>query len=766
MGPRKKSKTSHPPTNHVPKASSDPNTSAQPDDESTSLPSGNNRPETTTEPNTPAVFKDGDIRKDPNRVNDQINNKKSWYGSWAQKSRPLSQIEIENVAAERPPSAAPLSQRRPSTPGGPNSPRKYLLGSGRGSIRGMPLDASMAKVTVVSSKGTTVEDQKPEEAPKLQEVDPPLPPDPRQAIDQKDGSSKRPQTSSGWFGWWSRPDGYIEKDEVKEDPTKKDAEFIDAAQGTPLPGVTPSEEVVDAPNVPPNVDGDATPHAAKDGVPGERSGVTPETQSSSWFWWWSRSQNAQNEPPVETKDPQTQDRPLEDQQVPDQPPKDQRDEISEPKPANGSTAQPPSIKNGTTVLGPDTNKQPPQRRKSAGWAFWSREKSGPEAQEEGSVHKQVGELAVADTPSQSHPEAAQFNEQEDPPKKDEPSKSKPARDPKRIKESESSSKAPTPSKLTPAPSPAIKPVEVPLAPAKQPAKQVSKEQTRPNLLLPQFQTTYSLAHEPSFWEQIRRFFLKGDAEHPHLHISPSPPRIKKALAIGVHGFFPSPIFQKVLGAPTGTSIRFANAAANAIKQWTEGRGYNCDIEKVALEGEGLISERVDTLWKLLLNWIDHIREADFILVACHSQGVPVAIVLIAKLIEFGCVAAARVGVCAMAGVNLGPFVDYKTRIFGGTALELFDFSNPASRVSQMYYAALDKVLKHGVRVLYVGSIDDQLVSLEVRHIFPAYNSSKGSYILPSHRHSPMYPIPISTEPYSSTGEFTQPTSSHTSLVSR
>jgi hypothetical protein len=33
----------------------------------------------------------------------------------------------------------------------------------------------------------------------------------------------------------------------------------------------------------------------------------------------------------------------------------------------------------------------------------------------------------------------------------------------------------------------------------------------------------------------------------------------------------------------------------------------------------------------------------------------------------------------------------------------------------MYLAALDEVLRFGVRVLYVGSIDDQLVSLEVSH---------------------------------------------------
>lgn len=95
--------------------------------------------------------------------------------------------------------------------------------------------------------------------------------------------------------------------------------------------------------------------------------------------------------------------------------------------------------------------------------------------------------------------------------------------------------------------------------------------------------------------------------------------------------------QKILGPPTGTSIRFADGAADAIRKITQARGYPCEIEKVALEGEGLIAERVDSLWKLLLNWIDQIRKADFIFIACHSQGVPVAISIVARLLNFGCV---------------------------------------------------------------------------------------------------------------------------------
>lgn len=49
----------------------------------------------------------------------------------------------------------------------------------------------------------------------------------------------------------------------------------------------------------------------------------------------------------------------------------------------------------------------------SGWAFWSTDRTRTQTATPGGTQKQIGELAVADTPSQSHPEAAQFNEQRD-----------------------------------------------------------------------------------------------------------------------------------------------------------------------------------------------------------------------------------------------------------------------------------------------------------------------------------------------------------------
>ncbi|PIG87160.1 hypothetical protein AARAC_008548 [Aspergillus arachidicola] len=235
----------------------------------------------------------------------------------------------------------------------------------------------------------------------------------------------------------------------------------------------------------------------------------------------------------------------------------------------------------------------------------------------------------------------------------------------------------------------------------------------PNQVLPRFRDTFGLQEKPSLFQTIGRFLhYNKEPDNRHVYMIKDPPPIKRALAIGIHGYFPAPLIRTVLGQPTGTSIRFSNMAADALQTWADDHAYTCDIEKIALEGEGRIAERVDLLWKLLLNWMEKIRQADFILIACHSQGVPVAIMLVAKLISFGCLNAARVGVCAMAGVNMGPFSDYRSRWISGSAGELFEFALPHSQVSKDYETALKTSLNFGVRISYIGSIDDQLVSLE------------------------------------------------------
>lgn len=185
--------------------------------------------------------------------------------------------------------------------------------------------------------------------------------------------------------------------------------------------------------------------------------------------------------------------------------------------------------------------------------------------------------------------------------------------------------------------------------AKTPAKDTVGATLPPNLLLPSFKSTYSMKENPSIIRQVADFLLRTrQAPANHVYRVKEPPRIKKALAIGIHGLFPAAYLKPIIGQPTGTSLRFANFAAEAIRRWADNNGQeDCEIEKVALEGEGKIFDRVNNLWTLLLNWIDHIRQSDFIILACHSQGVPVTIILLAKLIDLGIVTNAKIGVCSM-----------------------------------------------------------------------------------------------------------------------
>ncbi|KAL7932140.1 hypothetical protein V8C35DRAFT_308581 [Trichoderma chlorosporum] len=250
---------------------------------------------------------------------------------------------------------------------------------------------------------------------------------------------------------------------------------------------------------------------------------------------------------------------------------------------------------------------------------------------------------------------------------------------------------------------------------------VSTVKETPNVLLPSFSSTYQMKENPSILRQITNLVLRTSQPPPnHVFRVKEPPKIRKAVAIGVHGFFPAAYLRPMIGQPTGTSLRFVGLCADAIRKWADSHGCSdCEIEKVALEGEGRINDRVANLWKLLLNWIEPIRQADLVVIACHSQGVPVSIMLLEKLIDLGVLTDTKIGVCAMAGVALGPFPDYKSSILMGSAAELWDFGDPQSNNSQRFEACLKRVVDFGARITFVGSIDDQLVPMESAVYSPA-----------------------------------------------
>lgn len=688
MGPLKKSKPSQAPTDNI-------NTDATA--EGTATAACKNSPQILsaspparssdqTEPSEADAGADGGAKTASVSSEQKHLGKKPWLGgSWKSKALPVAEVVRESAS-----SGGTVSDRPATTASRdvPSSPVPYLNKSMRRSSKGSVLTASTTKLNVASTQSN---DPRPKDAL----PDPPLPPDPVEtahkgevdASKQGGDDAKAEQdvqkplaATAGWRGWWSKPDNQRAASREAKETSESLETSTDEPARTPLPCSTPTEEAPDRGRL--GEPSESSTLVAQE--PGDEAAASATaqgaqdrgSQSRSWFWFWSNAQNARDDQESSQHDagaaPENMSK---DIPKADEPPSITVTAEAEPQKPQDSQATPP---------------------KSSGWVFWSRARvESDTASDAGSTHKEVGELAVSDTPSQSKPEAAQFNQHEE-----NGTAKQPLKDRGRQRVKETTSQAPTPSKTSPTHSP---------------SRKVSKlaQQTRPNLLLPAFNSTYQLAQTPSYWHQLRSYVYGSISEPARLCINPSPPRIKKALAIGIHGYFPAPLVQRVLGQPTGTSIRFANHAAASIEAWTAERGYKCAIEKVALEGEGFIADRVDTLWKLLLNWIEQIREADFILVAAHSQGVPVSVMLVAKLIEFGCVGAARIGICAMAGVNLGPFAEYKFRFVGSLAQELFEFSSPDSTVSKLYEQALEKVVKAEVKIVYVGSIDDQLVPLEV-----------------------------------------------------
>ncbi|KAF2156574.1 hypothetical protein K461DRAFT_316809 [Myriangium duriaei CBS 260.36] len=667
-------------------------------------------------------------------------NSRSWYGSFNSKATAIAQVAKESISV-----AGGATSESSDTNGRPQH-ASYMHNSLKRPRKSDPLTAEATRVNATGSN-TEIDVLSEDKEKATEKIDSPvqtkksdeMPRPEAQPTDiPKDGTSddtqqpKQTPAGSTWFGWWSRPDGYApseaEKSKDGSESVKKASEDVDGGTDNAKP--TQGDATADGPQT------QALRH--KPSFVSDVGERTIDTTSRAWFGLWSASQNLrgqeQNTPTIKVQD--EADVGAAKAAEPD------ADKSTAPKDSPATEATGAASDANTKA---DSTRPSLERPKSSGWAFWS--KQTPPGQKGDEDGKHLGELAVADTPSQSHPEAAQFNEGASNPKKgkkktnakDLPArnaKTEPgtpvtgqstptAKDNKQVKKTlqtenafATSAKSASSASL-PLPEQPKAADDAKLTPA---LKALKAQQTRPNIIEPRFRDTYPQAHVLTYWETLGYYIgyplgigAAGLQSNPHIDISPQKPKIKNAIAIGVHGYFPAPILQKIIGQPTGTSIRFATHAAAAIRSWVEKnqRDTPCEVEQVALEGEGFIADRVSTLWKLLLNWLTHLRSADLILVAAHSQGVPVAIMLVAKLIQLGCLNPnAKIGICAMAGVNLGPFADYKSRFFGGSAAELFEFSNPQSRVSLEYASSMEIVLRHGVKVTYVGSMDDQLVSLE------------------------------------------------------
>lgn len=654
----------------------------------------------------------------------QASERTSWYSrTWPRKPAPITQVARESIssASNTAIETASIVKDKVSSARTPSRKSSLALTLGRSATnKALPVtattttdhampenrrasrqdssDNSPTKISRASRTNTarSVKEPIPESETNSQRVE-------EDAVSREDGTpaledSKPTDTKSeivaprSWIGWLARTDdGSVKSSSsAKEGPTQQ--------KTNPPPTIALPEP-------------DTAAQPASDNTNEEQSSKQPAvaTQRRSWLPVWNNVTAAQSAPEITSPTKNTNSDPKQDA----------RSETTElPKPSDKTSSQ---VEDARTETNP-TVSDPPAATKPTAWVFWSRERPAETTSLKDAPRE--GELAVSNTESESKPRRASVSagttrtQDSVVPKVSE--ETQPVTNAKQKHESKVS-KDSTKSESKPRPKPtkaqskgasatAVAPSEVTTS---RPASPAPTKKSYEHLLLPPFRETLKLPENPTLLQQLARlFYSTKEVELKHLDLIKDPPRIKNALAIGVHGYFPAPLIRSVLGQPTGTSIKFADMAAQSIRRWTKKRGYECQVKTAALEGEGKIAERIDLLWKLLLNWIDEIRKADFVMVACHSQGVPVAIMLVAKLIHFGCINTARVGICAMAGVNMGPFPEFKSRWISGSAGELFEFSDPTSKVSVDYLAALDDVLKYGVKLTYIGSIDDQLVSME------------------------------------------------------
>ncbi|KND89001.1 Uncharacterized protein TOPH_06256 [Tolypocladium ophioglossoides CBS 100239] len=632
----------------------------------------------------------------------QVRKAKSWYGSWPRtpnKASASTSVARENIlgGTVRSRGAPGLSRFDPK-----KGDETASLSSARTkSLSKVPEDVmpELATDDTVGANNTAKEDDR-LLGPKSVEDD--------KTEDNKaqDNTAKDPTTEepaahepsnpqrqappSGWLGWWSK------------------TPFTETQAGsTPNPTSQAENEPNELPPSAPPTQTEPEPPA-----PTEPPSSAPAPASSSWFGFLSLASNATMKPDLtmNTEPEEAPGKEPEDVVMKDAPSPPLSSQIREAAPKAGST-----------------------------WTFWSKDAPKTDGKV---VEPESGEIAVMGEGSEAHPKPMTEGDVSGTPSKDAKGEVKP----KEGRSTWRKSKRPRPASLevdpqTPSPLngstaganttselPVSQPeteVKVPSTKSDTSIKPVAESQASttlpPNLLLPSFPSTYHMKENTSILQQIANFLLRT-AQPPTHHVFrvKDPPPVRKAIAIGIHGLFPATYLRPMIGQPTGTSLRFASLAADAIRRWADAHGCpDCAIEKVALEGDGRISERVDNLWKLMLNWIDHIRSADLVILASHSQGVPVSIMLLEKLIDLGIITDAKIGVCAMAGVALGPFPDYKSSILMGSAAELWEFGNPQSGNSLRFEAALKRVLDCGARVTFIGSIDDQLVPMESAVYSPA-----------------------------------------------
>lgn len=443
-----------------------------------------------------------------------------WQGSWRGKSNPVIGVALNDTASVRSLRSHTSRLMRAPSKSGPSEPSMTLLNVTSEPQDGVSIggrddtiDPSITKAADVEAVHET--GQQLESSTEERPVDSTS----TSAVSEDRKLRDRPLPEAKWGGWWTKSHGEVTANPVVA-PTVAHASDVKSHDPTSSSILGRAESPLTSASAP-KATGDAKPAVVTEGPSSTRNddnAQRPQAQKS-WFGLWNTS---------ETQLTQHKDLPTTESEK--------------------GTFEFPTMNSSKNDTGANTS--PGQARSS--WAYWSKASSASTATDANTSHARTSEeMAVAGTASQSQlvpPQLASSNAEISTSTSPRPSsekmlhkKGKVASD-STISYKSEVAQASSVDTIPKTSDSAAKPATSSVA-AAQPNK-ASDDGT--NLLLPDFDKTYHVEDNQTYMEQLTNVLYYREPPRPERHTSlvSVPRKIKKVLAIGVHGYFPIPLLQK------------------------------------------------------------------------------------------------------------------------------------------------------------------------------------------------------------------------------
>ncbi|KAI3645077.1 hypothetical protein MP228_011241 [Amoeboaphelidium protococcarum] len=213
-------------------------------------------------------------------------------------------------------------------------------------------------------------------------------------------------------------------------------------------------------------------------------------------------------------------------------------------------------------------------------------------------------------------------------------------------------------------------------------------------------------------------------------------KVRNLVIIGIHGWFPQTrIVQTIFGELLGTSEKLCSGMMNSLHGMDLAKDAN--ITEVALSTHGLsVRERVSMSLEQILNddsYVAALGKADKIIIAGHSQGAVVSLLLLYELARRRIIDL-RLSDCvlvSLAGILHGPYTTLRGNLVvkyveTEAARELFQFcetslvtrksieqcthnEEPVEDIHLQYVSALCWLLESGLQLICIASWLDEVV---------------------------------------------------------